>query len=299
MRFGTKLKQSIYPPWKNQYINYDKLKELLREPSSGQASPVSQDQDEEWTEEDEGAFVDELVNVQLEKVHGFQNNTLRRLQSETAELERQLEPLGAAASEMGKERSDISQDGKEKILKDAVEKLGSLLNETTELERYSRLNYTGFFKAAKKHDRKRGQSYRVLPLLRVRLNALPFNSEEYSPIVNRLSLMLSFARQSLEGKTLSLEEGEPGRDRYTAYKCKSHGSTSILAGLPPQFTSLPPFASPPCSLLLLFYPLLFYYFPPFYLRLHPLSSSHTHLLVLAPLTLQAGFIPKTSSKSKP
>jgi SPX domain protein involved in polyphosphate accumulation len=220
MRFESTLKNTVYPPWKDKYIDYTKLKKLLRETSSVKDSPADDD-DDEWTEKDEGAFVEELINVQIEKVHNFQKSTNQRLRDETAECEKLLEPLGVKASEDG-EDSSLSEDAKQKILKDALGRLDKITKETNELEKYSRINYTGFLKAAKKHDRKRGQSYRVGPLLRVRLSALPFNSEDYSPLLYRLSAMYSFVRQSLDGKDhtgLTFEEATSA-DTYMAHKCK-------------------------------------------------------------------------------
>ena len=65
----------------------------------------------------------------------------------------------------------------------------SITKQINELEKYSRINYTGFLKAAKKHDRRRGSQYRVRPLLQVRLAALPFNVENYSPLLHRLVVL--------------------------------------------------------------------------------------------------------------
>ena len=31
MKFGTTLRRSVYSPWKAQYIDYDKLKKLLKD----------------------------------------------------------------------------------------------------------------------------------------------------------------------------------------------------------------------------------------------------------------------------
>jgi vacuolar transporter chaperone complex subunit 2/3 len=239
MRFGKTLDRAIYPPWRDQYIDYNKLKDLLRE-SSAAVSPIDLDDEDEWTERDESAFVEELVNIQLEKISTFQSSTLKRLQDETAECEKTLEPLGAKASEDNGSEGGKPKSEQEKVLKDVLERLDKITKETNELEKYSRINYTGFLKAAKKHDRKRGQSYRVGPLLRVRLSAHPFNSEDYSPLLYRLSTMYSFVRQRLEGKAyeaLTLEDGV-GADSYTAYKFWIHPDnllevkTIILRRLP-------------------------------------------------------------------
>lgn len=185
MRFGKTLRASIYDPWKSQYIDYSKLKQLLREDPSTNSQGSSESKDQDWTDADEGAFVDELVNVQLEKVNAFHDETYRSLRDRTSECESEIQKI--AASEKN-ETDDTSQpeqtaNGEHQTLPELLEKLDSITKEISELEKYSRINYTGFLKAAKKHDRRRGSQYRVRPLLQVRLAALPFNSEDYSPML--------------------------------------------------------------------------------------------------------------------
>lgn len=256
MRFGRTLGKSIYPPWKDAYIDYDKLKKLLKETDSGTGSPSAQDE-EEWTEEDETAFVDELVNVQLEKVHDFQADTYQKLRDRTSACEAKLDPLAIgiksdstadeaqAESAEGNEakKPEVSEEEKEKILKEVLQELDNITKELNELERYSRINYTGFLKAVKKHDRKRGHDYRLRPLLQVRLGALPFNNEDYSPLLYRLSAMYSFVRQSLEGKgknrLLSFSDQQTGGDGFVSHKCMfafSDNAGSLLMRLQSGYT---------------------------------------------------------------
>lgn len=240
MHFGRTLKNSVYPPWKDKYLDYDKIKKLLKE-----GSPV--DEDDEWTEEDEEAFVEELINVQLDKVAAFQAETLQRLRDETTECEKKLQPLGASQQPPSGDAPEVSvedtipEEDKKKVLEDVLKKLDSITKETNELEKYSRINYTGFRKAGKKHDRRRGQAYRVRPLLEVRLAQLPFYKEDYSPLLYRLSAMYSFVRQSLDGKDhqgLSFTDGQAGAENYTSYKFWVHPEnimevkTLILRHLP-------------------------------------------------------------------
>jgi SPX domain protein involved in polyphosphate accumulation len=180
MRFGKTLKNSIYEPWKSSYIDYGKLKQLLREDGS-------QNEEKEWTEDDEGRFVEELVNVQIEKVNAFQVETYKSLRERTSDCELRLEKL-AESEKNDKEALEEGEnlDGKSpESLQDVLKELDGITKEINELEKYSRINYTGFLKAAKKHDRKRGSKYKVRPLLQVRLAALPFNSEDYSPLLYR------------------------------------------------------------------------------------------------------------------
>lgn len=177
MRFEETLRKSVYKPWRENYIDYTKLKQLLRE-----EDPSAKDA-ENWTEDDEGRFVEELVNVQLEKVNDFQVHTYGRLRERIAESEGELDRLAHQTEDEATEEERVK--AKAETLQEALKELNRITMEVNELEKYSRLNFTGFLKAAKKHDRRRGSNYRVRPLLQVRLASLPFNSEDYSPLLYR------------------------------------------------------------------------------------------------------------------
>ncbi|KAF2182761.1 SPX-domain-containing protein [Zopfia rhizophila CBS 207.26] len=249
MRFGSTLRKNIYRPWKKNYIDYDKLKKLLRESDRGS------DEDEDfWTAEDESAFVDELLNVQLEKVYNFQADTYRKLRDRTTACETKLDPLAiglkpekaeegeaSSAANNASKNSDIKPEKREELLKEVLSELDNITKEVNELEKYSRINYTAFFKATKKHDRKRGDAYKLRPFLETRLKEHPFNKEDYSPLLYRLSAMYSFVRQSLEGKpqeALSFSESLTGGESFTSHKFWIHSEnllevkTVILRRLP-------------------------------------------------------------------
>ncbi|TPX24865.1 Phosphate metabolism transcription protein [Coccidioides immitis] len=217
MRFGKTLKSSIYAPWKDHYIDYHKLKRLLRE-----HEPKSDGADTQWTEDDEENFVQELVNIQLDKVNAFQVETYKQLRDRTSECEATLEPLTLDA-----DVSHIEEQQRETIAREALEKLDGIIKELSELEKFSRINFTGFLKAAKKHDRRRGARYRVRPLLQVRLSQLPFNSEDYSPLLYRLSAMYSYVRQILDFspghvRDMPTVDAHLGHDVYTSHKFWVH-----------------------------------------------------------------------------
>lgn len=250
MRFGKTLKRSIYSPWRDKYIDYAKLKKLLRDDDSAPSSPSKETKDV-WTEADEGAFVDELVNVQLEQVHEFHKTTYEQLRERTATCESKLDDVavadvqehdGTTAASWNGKKPVPSEQEKQRIMNEVLKELDSITKETNELEKYARINYTGFLKAVKKHDRKRGDSYRVRPLLQVRLSALPFNKEDYSPLLYRLSAMYNFIRQHLEGgdkiRGLSMSEPQQAKEEYTAHKFWVHPDnllevkTIILRRLP-------------------------------------------------------------------
>lgn len=236
MRFGKTLRNAVYPPWKGKYIDYTKLKTLLRE-NDVTGEDASDSEDDEWTEQDEEAFVQELLNVQLERVNSFQAETSQQLRERTTACEAKLRPLATDAEQEG---PALDEQKKRSIATEVLQELDNITKEVSALEKYSRINFTGFLKAAKKHDRKRGARYRVKPLLQVRLSQLPFNSEDYSPLVHQLSVMYSFVRETLSHDIVQPKETERGfgRETYSSYKFWVHADnvlevkTHILRRLP-------------------------------------------------------------------
>ncbi|CAI7658409.1 unnamed protein product [Penicillium viridicatum] len=238
MRFGKTLRAAVYPPWKGKYIDYTKLKTLLRENDvTRNGEDASDSDDDQWTEQDEEAFVQELLNVELDKVNSFQAETSQQLRERTTACEVKLRPL---ASTPEQEPPALDEQKKRAIASEVLQELDNITKEVSALEKYSRINFTGFLKAAKKHDRKRGARYRVKPLLQVRLSQLPFNSEDYSPLVHRLSVMYSFVRETLSHDIVQPRETEHGfgRETYSSYKFWVHSDnvlevkTHILRRLP-------------------------------------------------------------------
>lgn len=168
MLFDNKLQREIYGPWKDYYINYIKLKKLLKE------GVILKDA---WTEKDEQNFVAAL-DSDLEKVYTFQHNKFDELNDFLNELQAATEHPSAEFDVLG-----------------FTSKLESVLNLAQELNHFQRLNYTGFTKIVKKHDRLHS-SYSVKPLLNVRLKNLPFHSEDYSPLLFKISALFQFLRDN-------------------------------------------------------------------------------------------------------
>ena len=179
MLFGIKLANDVYPPWKDSYIDYERLKKLLRE-SVLHDDPTALDN---WSERNESEFA-EALDKELEKVYTFQiskyNAVLQKLD--------------------GLEENTKSS---EKILKLNTEQfkntLEECLDEAQKLDDFDRLNFTGFIKIVKKHDKLHPNYPSVKSLLQVRLKELPFNnSEEYSPLLYRISYLYEFLRSNYD-----------------------------------------------------------------------------------------------------
>ncbi|KAH7040545.1 VTC domain-containing protein [Microdochium trichocladiopsis] len=233
MRFGKTLQQSIHPPWKEHYLDYSKLKRLLRDDARGD------DDDKAWTEDDEKRFSSELLNVELDKVAQFQAKTIAALEQQAEDAFSKLRELAPSSPS---QKSDITTGR----LKELRKELDSITNELKELKRYASTNYTGFLKIAKKHDRRRGDRYKIRPMIRVSLSQHGFNSEaSYTPLLNKLSMMYFVVNQHLDeseqqAQPVDLRMPEEVRhgERYTAHKFWVHPDnllevkTAVLRHLP-------------------------------------------------------------------
>lgn len=188
MLFGVKLASGIYPPWKDYYINYDKLKEALKEDETKQQIKDKASNNKntfKWTDKDEGVFVD-LLDKELETVYGFQVKTY----NEVLEILNDLEEKDVIGDDEKADSDDkLHVADFQKILEDCLTK-------AQELDNFSRLNYTGFIKIVKKHDKLHSNYPSVKALLNVRLKELPFHSEEYSPLLYKISFFYNLFRDN-------------------------------------------------------------------------------------------------------
>ena len=192
MRFGKTLQQSQFGPWKEYYLDYQGLKALLREKDANDAP---------WTAAEEEHFADELVNTQLGKVNAFQAAVHKQLDEKLKHCQAILDDVSSSEQSAGRTDEAGLQHPQRAPLEDVYRQLDEISHDINELERFTRINYTGALKAAKKHDRRRGINYKVRPMVQVRLAALPFNSEDFSPLLRRLSAMYFFVRQRLGDTT--------------------------------------------------------------------------------------------------
>lgn len=217
MLFGVKLQNEIYAPWAEYYVDYDGLKKLLKENVLNELDPSQS----AWSENDESNFA-QMLDSQLEKVYSFQVSKYKELDSEISKLEMQSESFLESI-----ENGNKSQLEPVKFQK----KLEELLSLTNELDHFSRLNFTGFIKIVKKHDRLH-QGYSVKALLNVRMNTLPLNniSEDTSPYLFRISTLYTFIRDQLNASSLSTSLKESFSKLSTSGKLSSTPNTNLSGG---------------------------------------------------------------------
>ncbi|OWB78666.1 hypothetical protein B5S32_g2866 [[Candida] boidinii] len=196
MLFGVKLQNEIYPPWRQHYINYDGLKRLLKE------NVLLNNVDEPaWSEKDESNFAHEL-DTELEKVYSYQISKYQELDSEITKLEQLTENYLNSLTTNGNNGNINSKSSFD--VNSFQTKLEELLGLANELDHFARINFTGFLKIVKKHDRLH-KGYSVKALLNVRMKSLPLNniSEDTSPYLFRISTLYAFLRDQTQSSSLS------------------------------------------------------------------------------------------------
>lgn len=171
MKFGEHLQKEIFPPWRLSYISYDVLKKDLK----------SRQLDHKWTENDEDEFIHRLEN-ELEKVYDFVSAKLTEVEARISYCERTIQTF------INNPSSSTDEDWT--LMEDA---LTEVLFDVNDLAKFTRLNYTGFQKIIKKHDKWTGLNLKqdFIPQLRNR----PLDKQRFDVAIVFISALHDICRQ--------------------------------------------------------------------------------------------------------
>ncbi|KAJ3342156.1 vacuolar transporter chaperone [Entophlyctis luteolus] len=172
----------VKPEWVYYYLDYDVCKRFLK----GVASS-------ELTDLDEAAFV-EILDRELEKVASFRTMKGDELSRRVAKAERQVAALFTSHPSIAQLISSpvLGATPEETLLASVRAQVSHLLEEVADLSKYTRLNYTGFLKILKKHDRY--TRFQLKPTFLLRLRARPFYEMSVEHLVVRLSRIFNNVR---------------------------------------------------------------------------------------------------------
>jgi SPX domain protein involved in polyphosphate accumulation/uncharacterized membrane protein YidH (DUF202 family) len=184
-RFGQQLRQSLIKDYYWHYIAYDELKEALKTPfvngRDGERQP--------WTDDDEAAFIRQLES-ELDKVFSFQklksSEIVGRIKSSEQEVKQVL------SRQEDQNRSDETDTDLEEDFELLEADLSDVIADVHDLAKYTQLNYTGFQKIIKKHDKQTNIYLR--PTFSTRLKAKPFFQDNYDQFVIKLSKLYDLVR---------------------------------------------------------------------------------------------------------
>ncbi|ODQ57352.1 hypothetical protein WICANDRAFT_35773 [Wickerhamomyces anomalus NRRL Y-366-8] len=175
MKFGEHLKSSLIRDYNFYYISYDDLKKELK---SGLKSNGNK-----WSTELEENFLTSL-EAELDKIYTFQK-------VKGAEITRRIKDSEQSVNEVigsiDTENPPLEQD-----FEDLEEELSDVIADVHDLAKFTRLNYTGFQKIIKKHDKQTG--WNLKPIFQVRLDAKPFFKENYDSMVVKISTLYDLVR---------------------------------------------------------------------------------------------------------
>ncbi|KAF5118079.1 hypothetical protein DV454_000779 [Geotrichum candidum] len=174
MKFGAQLKSSLIRDYYYYYINYDDLKADLKKTLSLNTK---------WTEKDEERFVG-LLETELDKVYTFQRVKSGEITRRIKDAESDVNSVVRAIE------SENPPDEQE--FEDLEETLSDIIADVHDLAKFTRLNYTGFQKIIKKHDKQTG--WILKPIFSVRLNAKPFFKDNYEALVVKISKLYDLVR---------------------------------------------------------------------------------------------------------
>jgi SPX domain protein involved in polyphosphate accumulation len=173
MKFGEHLRKQRLPQWRFFYLDYDGLKMVLKEGSS---------LDVEWTNKDDQQFVDRLI-IELDKVHSFHALKLGEIQRRIRSCQRRIQTLSNSPHPALSEYLSIQNE------------ITDITCEVQELFWYTRMNYTGFLKIVKKHDRYASHAPRLRENFLMALHNRPFyRSEVFSQLTAELARLYDSAR---------------------------------------------------------------------------------------------------------
>ena len=180
--------------WYYYYISYDDLKKSLRTdfehtPAIAQGHKQKK---KPWSEEEEQRFVNDLEQ-ELDKVFTFQKvksqEIIRRINASEKEVKDVIARTEAADSGDERARQDAPSDEEYMLLE---EDLSDMIADVHDLAKFTQLNYTGFQKIIKKHDKT--THWHLRPVFAARLNARPFFKDDYNVTVVNLSKLYDQVR---------------------------------------------------------------------------------------------------------
>ncbi|KAH8676488.1 VTC domain-containing protein [Tricladium varicosporioides] len=197
MKFGEQLRSSVIKEYQWYYIAYDELKDLMKKdyvtpPTKANPKPKRQ----EWTEEDESKFISR-IEQELDKVYSKQKLKVieisRRIQScerEVNDIVSRLDSRGPTRREGSAANDDDAPTEEEFMMLE--EDLNEITADVNDLAKFVQLNYTGFQKIIKKHDKQ--TRWILKPVFATRLKAKPFFKDNYDADIVKLSKLWDIVR---------------------------------------------------------------------------------------------------------
>ncbi|KAG2183285.1 hypothetical protein INT43_006290 [Umbelopsis isabellina] len=181
MKFGEELTSKVFEAWRVSYIDYNTLKVHLK--TRQMSGP--------WTTADENEFK-AMLQCELDKVYGFVSLRLHDIKQRISNNENLLDTLPKDCEPAAYDSID--------------DNLTEILCDLNDLSRFTQLNWTGFRKMLKKHDR-----YTGLDLTRVFSDCLqdkPLDTQRFDGLFVQISRLHDICRLRGKARTGNSAAGE-------------------------------------------------------------------------------------------
>lgn len=179
MKFGEHLRKALIKNYSYYYISYDDLKHQLKK--------NLKDNDYEWSDQMEEDFLAALEQ-ELDKVYLFTKVKNTEVNRRIKDAEKYVYEVVEASNNP----SPSTPTPLELDFEDLENTLSDIIADVHDLAKFTRLNYTGFQKILKKHDK--STSFSLKPIFQVRLNAKPFYKDNYDKLIVKLSKLYDLVR---------------------------------------------------------------------------------------------------------
>jgi len=183
MKFGEHLRKSLIKNYSFYYINYDELKHQIKK--------SLKDNDYVWSNELEEEFLNSLEQ-ELDKVYSFTKVKNTEVNRRIKQAEQYVYQVVDALQKYQNKDPQFPKPPQEQDFEDLEEELSDIIADVHDLAKFTRLNYTGFQKIVKKHDKT--TKFNLKPIWQVRLNAKPFYKDNYDNLIVKLSKLYDLVR---------------------------------------------------------------------------------------------------------
>lgn len=183
MKFGEHLRKALIKNYSFYYIAYDDLKHQLKK--------GLYDNDGIWNNDLEELFLNAL-ETELDKVYSFTKVKNTEVNRRIKESESYVYEVVDALHRYENHDPSITNPPLEEDFQDLEEELSDIIADVHDLAKFTRLNYTGFQKIIKKHDKT--TKFTLKPVFQARLNAKAFYKDNYDNLIVKLSKLYDLIR---------------------------------------------------------------------------------------------------------
>ena len=182
---------------------------------------------QDWTDDDEAAFI-RLLEGELDKVFTHQKVKSREIIGRIQSSEKEVKDVVARQEDLNRSSDAETDESLEEDFELLEADLSDIIADVHDLAKYTQLNYTGFQKIIKKHDKQTNIALR--PTFATSLKAKPFFQDNYDAFIVTLSRLYDLVRtrgQPIKGDSSAGEKQQNFVRQTTKYWVHADNITEV------------------------------------------------------------------------